>query len=216
MRAGLLLLAMAALPGGQDKPADVEPLKVDEKAGRVSFGARVAKLDVYEQLKGAIEYAIVLPKGKEYEALFIAPVDPIALRDGLVKIGLKTGRPAGEEDGKRTAPQGSGLRIRVEWKDGDKDRKEPLESFILDVHTGKAMAAGPWIFAGSREGFVPELEGTGLLVQATKNLISLYHNDNTVLVQPERLPKDEHSYKARKDVLPKPGTAVRIAIEAAK
>lgn len=202
-----VLALLAAFPS-----QETEPLKVDEKAGRVSFGAKVARQDVYEQLKGVVEYAIVLPKGKEYESVFIASVDPIALRDGMVKIGLKAGKPAGEGQ----PPAGSALRIFVEWKDAGKDRREPIEYFVLDTLARKAMAPAKWTFAGSREGFVGELERTDLLVLNNKNLVGLLHHDSTVLVQAAEKAKDEHQYKAKRDVLPKEGTAVRIVFEPAK
>src|SRR5262245_11146689 len=82
-----------ASAGGQD----LEPLKVDEKAKQVTFGARAAKIDSQPQLKGAIEFVITMPHGKSYESCFESgPLDPMKLFEGLKKIGLKPGHSANE------------------------------------------------------------------------------------------------------------------------
>lgn len=202
--------ALPCFPQGEE----TEPLKVDEQAGKVSFGARAAKLDVYEQLKGAIEYLIVMPGGKEYEALFVAPVDAIKLREGMVKAGFKPGK-AGDED-ENKPPEGSKVKIMVEWKEGDKDRRESIEYFVLDVINKKAMNAGPFTFSGSKMAFDPTTETMVPAVKTTKNVVSLYHNDQTVLVQPGAFAQDPHQYKANKELALKAGTAVRIVLELVK
>lgn len=189
-------------------------LQIDAARGAISFAARVAKFDQYEQLKGAIEYLVVMPGGKEYESVFVAPVDPIALYEGLKKIGVEPGKSGSTEE--KTPPEGGRLRIWVEWKDGDKDRREPAETFVLDVLSGKPMEVKPWVFTGSREVFNPAEGKMTLGVLNTKNLIALYHNDATVLVQPSSLAKDPHQFKVNKPAVPREGTPVRIVLEAVK
>lgn len=189
-------------------------LQIDTAKGTISFAARVAKFDQYEQLKGAIEYLVVMPGGKEYESVLVAPVDPIALYEGLKKIGVEPGKSGSTEE--KTPPEGGRLRIWVEWKDGDKDRREPAETFVLDVLSGKPMEVKPWVFTGSREVFNPAEGKMTLGVLNTKNLIALYHNDATVLVQPSSLAKDPHQFKVNKPAVPREGTPVRIVLEAVK
>lgn len=202
------------LPCGVAPDEGVEPLSADLQAGTVSFGARVAKTDVYEQLKGAIEYLIVMPGGKEYEAVFVAPIDGVKLREAMVQAGFKPGKPADEDEQK--PPEGSKLRIFVEWKEGDKKRREPAEYFVLDVESKKAMDAGPWVFTGSRMAFDPAEEKMMPAVRVTKNVVSLFHNDATVLIQPGTFAKDPHQYKANKETLLKAGTPVKIVLEPVK
>jgi len=209
-RAIAAALALCPAAFAQDDPP--EALKVDAAAGRLSFGARAAKQDVYEKLQGFIEYVMVFPKGKEYESLFICPVDPRALFEGMKKIGLETGAPATEE----SAPTGGKLKIWVEWKEGESARREPIESFVWNVHTEKPMEPGSWVFTGSREGYDPELDKDVLQVTLTKNLMGLYHEDSTVLIQPPVRPKDSRSFKPNKQLLPKEGTRVRIVFEAVR
>ena len=216
MRLGFLaVFAVAgAIAAQEGKQADLEPLKVDEKAGTISFGARAAKQDVYEQLKGAIEYLVVMPGGKEYESGLIASIDPATLDEGMKKLGWKPGKPGSESE--KTPPEGVKLKITVEWKDGEKARQEPAERLVQDVLEKKPMAPGAWIYSGSKEAFDPVSESMKLAVTSSKNVIALFHNDQTVLVQPLAIPKDPHQFKANKEVLPKAGTPVKVTIEAAK
>ena len=192
---------------------DLEGLKIDEKAGQVSFGAKTCKTDQHPQLKGAIEYLITMPRGKSYESCFeTGPLDPLKLHEALQKIGLKPGHSANEA---KTA-EGDKLKISVEWKDGDKTRTEPIESFVIDEETKKPMEKVKWIYAGSKEGYVPEIDATSLMVVSSKNILGLYQGDPTPLIaNPEPIIVG-HRYKANKESLPKEGTPVRIIIEAAK
>jgi hypothetical protein len=205
--AAFLTLASAAAA------QDLEPLKIDEKAGQVSFGAKTLKTDVHPQLKGEIEYVITLPKGKSYESCFeSAAIDVLELYHGLQKIGAKPGKYAtGEEPA-----TGHKLKMWVEWKDGEKARKEPIESFIVDEEAKKPMENVQWLFSGSKGGFVPELDNMGLMVLSTKNLMGLYQGDPTTLFTNPAPLMTGHRYKANKALLPKEGTPVKIVIEPVK
>jgi hypothetical protein len=194
----------------------LETPAVDEKAGTVSFAAVTLKPEVYAQLKGVIEYVVVNKGGKAYESVFESAVDSMALYEGLKKLGIQPGKPAREEDARKFPPEGGKVRISVEWKDGDKARKEPIAAFVLDTVTGKPMAVVDWIFTGSKKGFIPDLERQDLLVQTSKNLVALHHADPTVLATNPTATDDGNRYKANKELLPKEGTAVRIVFEAAK
>ena len=194
-------------------PPQMEPLRVDEKAGTVSFGAVAVKLDLQPQLKGVVEYAIVNKGGKDYESLFRAEIDAGALYDGLKRIGVQPGAPPADE---KAPPTGGKLKVSVEWKQGDQARKDPIEAFVLDTRTGKPMEPVAWVFTGSKQGFVPDLEKTDLLVKQQKNLVALVQIDPTVLVMNPVPDAAGHRYKANKDLIPKEGTAVRIIFEAAK
>lgn len=206
------LLALALMAAQEEKPA---PLQVDERAGTLSFGARATDREKYEErLKGVIEFTLVMPGGKEYEALFVCPVDALALYEGMKKIGLKPGKPAEEDDaGRRTPPQGSKLRI---WVEGAGEKKR-LEAFVLDSKTGKPMVDTDWVFTGSREGFDPNTEKTTLQVVMGKNLAGLLCTDANPLIQnPEMVADAGHRYKANKEVQPKAGSLVKIIFEPVK
>jgi len=192
---------------------DLDPLVIDEKAGQVAFGAKALKTDVHPQLKGAIEYLITMPGGKSYESCFeTGPIDGLKLYLGLQKIGAVPGKPATE--GKPA--EGCKLKITVEWKDGDKLRKEPIESFVTDDTTKKPMEKVQWLFSGSKGGYVPETDREGLMVLVTKNLMGLYQGDPTPLITNPTPLMTGNRYKVNKELLPKEGTPVKIIIEVAK
>ncbi len=205
----ILFAAVFALPASPQAGT----VAVDEKARTVSFAAVAVKLDLQPQLKGVIEYAVVNKGGKDYESLFRAEIDAGALHDGLKKIGAKPGAPPADE---KSPPTGDKLRISVEWKEGEKTRKDPIEAFVLDTKTGKPMEPVAWVFTGSKEGFVPDLERTDLLVKQSKNLVALVQIDPTVLVMNPVLDAAGHRYKANKNLLPKEGIPVRIIFEVSR
>ena len=215
VRAAVVAALLGSPVAAQDTP--LEAPKVDPKAKTVTFAARVAKLDVYKELKGVVEYVIVMPGGKEYESLLIGAVDPVKLYDGLKKIGVLPGKSA-EDDGEGNISPAEGGKVRawVEWKAGEEKRREPIETFILDTTTGKAMAPVDWVFTGSRPGFDPDTEEEVLQVVLVKNLVGLHPSDETVLFQNPVISKNGHRYKANKKALPKTGTPVTVILKAAK
>ncbi len=204
---GFLLATSAVAQEKKEAP------KVDEKAGTVSFSAKTIKTDKYEQLKGAVEFVIVMTGGKEYESCFVTPVDALKLHEGLKKVGAKPGKPAADE---KTPATGGKLKISVTWKDGDKEITHPIEKFILDEETKKPMENVQWLYQGSKEGFVPETGDMGLIVQSTKNLMGLYQGESAPLITNPLPLMTGHRYKANKALLPKDGTVVTIVMEAAK
>jgi len=212
-RRPVVVLAALLCCAGTAAAQDLEPLKIDEKAGKVTFGAKTCKTDTHPQLKGAIEYLITMPRGKSYESCFEAgPIDPIKLHEALQKIGLKPGHPANEA---KTA-EGDKIKISVEWKDGEKTRTEPIDSFVLDEETKKPLEKVQWIYAGSKEGYVPELDAMALMVVSSKNLMGLYQGDPTPLIANPVPLMTGHRYKVNKELLPKEGTPVKIILEAVK
>jgi hypothetical protein len=205
-------LLWLAIPRGI--PAqELEPLKVDVQAGRVTFGAKAVKTDVYPQLKGAVEYLITLPRGKSYESCFESTaMDATKLYQAIQQIGVKPGKPASEEK----PAEGGLLKMSVEWKEEEKIRSEPIESFIIDEETKKPMEHVQWVFFGSKQGYVPEIDAMGLMVLSTRNLVGLYQGDPTPLIVNPIPLMTGHRYKINKRLLPKEGTPVKIILEAAK
>jgi acylphosphatase len=217
--AGMLLCMGPQAAGGEPK-AQVQalpPPKVDEQARRISLAGQVAKQNVYEELKGAVEYLICVPGGKAYESLFVCPVDLQALYDALVKLGVKPGRAATEEDGKYVLPSGGGVRIFVEWDDGKQKRRARAETFVFDTIHNKPLQELDWTFTGSREAKDPETGKSVIQAVMVKNMVSVHQLDATVLLQNplEDAAKVHNRYKANFETLPKEGTAVTIIFEPA-
>jgi len=195
------------------------PIKIDKESRRVSIPAKVLKQGTQEELKGAIEYVACCPGGKEYESLFSCPVDPKALYDALLELGIKPGKPAqeGKTEDDYALPEGEQLEIRIEWTQGEEQMKEPVESFILDKVTEKPMQPAGWVFTGSNKQKDPETGEEVLGVTATKNLVSLHHLDPTVLLQnPSKDARDDSRYKTNLEALPEEGTEVVMVFEVPK
>lgn len=208
--AGFAIVLAQICCGGSVAP------KIDEGAKRVSVPAKVAKQNIYAELKGAIEYLIVSPGGKEYESLFICQADPLPLYEALVKAGMKPGSPARDEGDKYFMPKGAKVRVFIEYNDGKENKRVRAESFVLDSETQKSMQDVDWIFTGSKNAKDPESGKDMLQAVLVKNIIALYHTDATVLLQNPLKPGEGSSrYKAHLDILPKAGTDVTIVFEAA-
>lgn len=222
VRLPLLVLASALLvpppQAAEPKAAgqDQGQMKVDEPARRISCTGRIAKQNVYKELKGAVEYLICTPGGKEYESVFVCPLELQALYDALVKIGVRPGRPASDEDGKYLLPSGGRVRIFVEWHDGKEQRRARAESFVYDNIHKQPMQDVDWPFTGSRQAKDPTTGNTIIQAVLVKNVVAVHHLDPTVLFQnPLEEAKVENRYAANAAALPKEGTPVTVIFEAA-
>ena len=191
-------------------------IQIDEKERRISFTGNFARQNIYAQLKGAIEYVACTTGGKEYESLIVCDVDPIAINDALLKIGFKPGQAAHEDGDRMVLPRGPGLKIWIEYNDGKETKRVPVEAFILDTVTGKAMNPVGWAYTGSRESKDPQSGKMTLEVALVKNLISLHHKDPTVLLQnPLQDGANDSRYKSLAENLPKEGTPITMIWEPA-
>ena len=187
--------------------------EIDVKAGTVTLEAVVADQGKYEVLKGTIEYLLVAEGGKSYETVFVTRTQARTIREALIRIGLKPGKPATDE----TAAQGTPVDIVVEYESDGTKVMRPASDFVTYTKTGKVMSEGAWIFTGSRQTLDPETDKKRLEAAITGNLIGLHVLDASVLIQsPRAEAADENIYKANVDVLPKAGTALRIIIQKAE
>ena len=212
-RVPLLALAAATLRATAVTALSAEPNGRGETMRPLRIEGRVAKQQVYAQLEGVIEYVACCPGGKEYESLFVCDVDPQALFEALVRAGVRAGAPARDQTDKYVLPTGGRVRISVEWDEGGRGRKAPLETFVLDTATGQPMSPVEWVFTGSRKSRDPATGKTMLEALTVKNLISLHHLDPTVLIQnPLQAARDDGRYKANAAALPPEGTAVALVL----
>lgn len=211
-----LLLLIPAVVSASDADVLDDP-QVDTAARQVLLSARVAKQGVYDQLQGTIEYLLCCSGGKEYEALFITQAQPAKLFEALQQVGLKPGKPARETGGKYLLPEGGRLRIFVKWIEDKEQKRQPVESFVLDTVKAGPMPPVEWAFTGSRQAQHPETGEQVLEATLAKNLISLHHLDPSVLIQnPLEDGRDDGRYKANLKALPKEGTWVTLILENSK
>jgi len=201
--------ALWVLAAGACFAADVT---VDESARAVRVPAVVAKQGTYKVLKGAIEYILVAEGGKQYEALFVTTCAPMAVYDGLRKLGLAPGKPAADDQ----PPTGETVQVLIEYEKGGQTVRRPAGDFVLYTETGKPLAKVEWPFTGSTKGYDPAADKDVLQAVVTKNLIGLHLTDTSPLLQnPRPEAKDSNIYKANIPELPEAGTAVTVVLQGA-
>jgi acylphosphatase len=214
-----MFLAVVCLSFVPARAGEAAALQVDEKEHRVTLAGKAAKQNIYDVLKGAIEYVAVMPGGKEYESLFVCPVEPQALYNALTRVGLRAGEPASYAGGDFTPPKGGKLRIFVEWNDGKEKQHKPVEYFVHDYGVAEPRAAKPmeqldWMFTGSVKVNDPDSGKSVLQANITKSLISLHQKDGTVLIQnPVKDANAENRYHTNMALFLKEGTPVTLIFE---
>lgn len=221
----ILTLIAAATASGQfsapEKPSEEkEPLKeakvekldgtryrirditFDSKTREIRFPAAI------NMTQDLLEFLIVHHNGKVHESLLktgisatdlnvafsllryqASPelyVEPTAPDDPSVKF------PAVAEEVKKAAR----IRIEVEWQDGDKLRKVPINEWVQHAVTGTTMPAGPWVYGGSEVTngrFQAEATGDIAAIYLSRSALINYpgkdNTDDTVwFVYPKRVP----------------------------
>lgn len=144
-------------------------IQLDQKARTVRFPGIVNMQD------GIIEYLLVTTEGSTHESLLACEVQPNDLHFAMLLLGAKgagletpapSDAPPGQIDAEylKTAPKlrGDRLSISVTWKDGEAEKTAPVEDWIFNTETKKAMERGPWIYNGSLFSngvFMAQIEG---------------------------------------------------------
>lgn len=163
-------------------------IQVFEKEKRIEMEGEISlELDRYaDTLGGAMEYVAVCKGGKEYESIIVLDCEPVEICNALVKLGLKKGTPASfDENDNSIMPTGEPVRLFLQWKDkSGKTMNMRPEDMIYNINTKKRMQYADWPFTGSVMGyFDPESDDEVLQASITRNVISLHHGDQSVLLQ---------------------------------
>lgn len=216
-----LAAAAVALAGGQPdatkgspdaKPPAVEKIDATRfRIGEITFDSKTreirfpAAINMTEDL---LEFLIVHKNGKVHESLFKTEISPTHLN---VAFTLLRYQPSPELYSLPTSPtdptekfpevpeeikKSARLRIEVEWQDGDRLRKVPVNEWVQHTATGSTMPADPWVYGGSEivDGkFPPEATGDVAAIYRSQSALINYsgkdHGDDTVwIVYPKRVP----------------------------
>jgi acylphosphatase len=197
-------------PSGVPVAVPVPEIIVDRVAHAVSVQAAVAEQNIYSELKGMIEFALVGKGGKEYETVLVTAVDPPKIYDALRQIGLHGGRAATDTD----PPRGQPVLIFVEWTDQGKKNRRPLEDFIFHVPTDKTMDPMPWIFTGSAETLDPATNQKSREAYLSRTLIGLHPTDRTPFFQNPRMEsRTGNIYQSNAALLPAKDTPVWVVFQ---
>jgi hypothetical protein len=116
-------------------PAKVAPRKIDDPAYKEIYPIEV--IATYPH-----------PKGKKaHETVVTFDVKPSDVHKALESLGLKPGKPAKTKEDKQTGPE---VKIYLEIPTtGKAKRRVPIEDFLMDRKTEKAMPKVKWLFTGS-------------------------------------------------------------------
>jgi len=198
-------------PPPADPPESAKKIKIDQKAHTVTIPAVVSEQGKYDKhLKGAIEYLLVSKGGKDYESVFVTELPPVEINKALLKIGLKSGRPA---TGKKMA-EGKPVNILVEHKAKDKTVESHAGKFVAYIKDGSPLDDRPWTFTGSRKTTDPDTGRELLEASVTRNIVGLHPADGSPLFQnPRDESRKENIYKANTKTLPPAGTSVSIIFQ---
>lgn len=106
---------------------------------------------------GLLEVILCRPEGKTHESLLKTNVTPLELQTALLLLGLDPVNevPENESEEDPLSPYrsietpGDSLRIWVELESEAKKDRKPVEHFIRDERTQKALAGCSWLFRGA-------------------------------------------------------------------
>jgi len=219
LAAGLLAASCAVGIARVGRCAEAPGLRVFADQRKIEIDGKVAKQDVYPQLKGVLEYVAACEGGKVYESLFILQPKPEEILEATRQLGLTRGKPAYDDGaGKHQMPEGQGVALWMRWKDaGGKEQLRRVEDFIRDEKTTETMPHSNWTYIGSEEVEDPASGKKVPQVAVVKNIISLHHQDPGVLIQnPLPTATDQSKHHCNRALLPKEGTSLTLIIEVPK
>lgn len=146
-----------------------------------------------ESRRYPIEYVVVSEGGNTHEALILIKATPSNLNAALLAIGLEPGKtvifrkkdpppPAEDVEAGRVSPyevvppQGTLMKIYVQYDGWEDGKPRFLEDLILDIRTNKSLKRVGWIYVGSR--FARVLLGrdrvTRYMADMERNVVALY------------------------------------------
>ena len=199
-------------PSPQAVPAQSTP--VAPKVERVSPGVfRVAtdiQLDLKKreisfpafcnQVEGLVEYALVHENGKTHESLFRTKIKPRDLQTTLLlaRVQAASGFVANlwEEKREKMDVSSSRLDIMVSWKGKDGPHSVSLESMAANANTKKTIAAGSFVFNGSR--FVEDI----FMAEQSGSIVAIYADDTAMVNSGDYDANNDDVWIASKEAMP--------------
>ncbi len=193
---------------GEDKAVEF-----DSRTREIGFPA-VVNMDV-----GLLEFAIVHVNGKVHESLFFTEVSPTDLNIAFKLLRYQPSRELyflPDEHGGLSGAlpdvpeeirQAARVVIDVEWTDEDgKQRRHPINRWILNERFSGPMPDGPWVYGGSEfyaGRFVPEMTGDIAAIDISNSSLINYPGEDNM---------DDTVWVVRQGIVPPAGTKVRLIV----
>lgn len=175
---------------------------VDSKTREIRFPASI------NMTQDLLEFVIVHKNGKVHESLLKTEISPTHLNLAFTLLRYKPSpelypMPTSPDNPVEKFPEvaeavkkAARVLIEVEWQDGERLRKVPVNEWIQHTGTGSSMPAGPWVYGGSEviDGkFLPETTGDIAAIYLSQSSLINYpgkdNGDDTVwIVFPKRVP----------------------------
>lgn len=212
-------IALSQVALNPDAIGAEEALQILEDEQKIVLTGEISKaLGTYdEHLKGAVEYLLCGPGGKEYESIIVVNRSAQEIHDAMLTLGVERGSPPmyDEEKEEMIGATGTGVLVLVEWETNGETKRVRGEDLLQDNRTQEPMKHVEWIFSGSRE--IPDLDSEdedAMIPQAFvgNDIIALNYIDGSALFQCP-IPSEESPYKKNAETLPPLGTSVKVTIE---
>jgi hypothetical protein len=150
----LIAAALAAGCGTPPPPPPPAPARPAPGTG-VQVGAvqvdpasrTVVATGFVNMVEGPVELLICGPAGKRHESVFVMQARPADLQTALLLVGAKQGPPMKQRG--EGPPQGSNVRLEVEWLENGRPVRRDGGSFLRDVATSNTLRGCDWVFTGS-------------------------------------------------------------------
>lgn len=190
-----------------DDVYQVGTAKLDKNKREIYLPGRV------NMQKGLIELFACGPRGKLHESVLVLDVVPYHLQVALLLLGLEPGGGL-EYQGDPRTPTGDPVHVWVEWDRPDSVALSPTverhraEELIYNLATKKPMKRTHWVFVGSK------IVSGRFMAQIEQSLITTYHDPFTILDNPLPAGGDDTLYVVNEQVVPEPGTPVRVILKA--
>jgi hypothetical protein len=143
------------MPPPATKPAPVEKLGPNTfRIGQLTVDTARREVTATGKVNQAetLEFFANSQRGvKAYETALTIHTDAISYNAALLLIGLdpSRSRPSDRQFDPRP-PQGDPVEVSVEWDANGKRRRALMDELIFDQRTKKTIAAGPFVYAGSK------------------------------------------------------------------
>lgn len=207
---------LAALAAALIAPAGAAELEIDKEKRTIVVPAKVAprKIDdpAYKEVYPLEVIATYpFPKGKKaHETVVTFDVKPSQVHQALLSLGLKPGKPA---KGLQEPQSGPEVLLFLDLTPGKGGRRVPVEQFLVDRKTGKAMPRVRWLFTGSSMIRTDPDKPVVFGADETGTLITIFPVTSETVFQSSLSLKDEKYVKLEASPkLPPVGTVVHLVI----